>query len=92
MTTMTAASEETAMLAGDSAARVALESLLEPHGQQHVLKHWEELSVEQRVALARQILAIDFEQLDRLIGGDVASCDVEAIVDRVAPPPRAANR
>ena len=37
------------------------------HGQQHVLRFWDELSPEGRNALLRQAEEIDFKLLDRLI-------------------------
>ncbi len=43
------------------------------HGQQHVLRFWDEISPEGRAKLLRQAEEIDFELLDRLIAEHVAS-------------------
>jgi len=41
-------------------------NLLSRYGQEHLLRWWDELSAEERAALRRQILSIDFDLLARL--------------------------
>lgn len=46
--------------------KAELEALLKPHGQEHVLRFWDDLNSQEQSQLADQIRAIDFEQLKTL--------------------------
>ncbi|MDG3002598.1 UDPGP type 1 family protein [Paludisphaera mucosa] len=50
------------------------------HGQEHLLRSWDDLDEEARKVLAEEIESIDFDQLDRLIAehvrGDAAATDL----------------
>ncbi|HWB00737.1 MAG TPA: UTP--glucose-1-phosphate uridylyltransferase [Pirellulales bacterium] len=67
--------------------RKELEKLLEPHGQTHLLRFWDQLSADQRQTLAGQIRAIDFARLTRLHRGEGASDDWAALAARATSPP-----
>lgn len=41
--------------------------ILSPYGQEHVLRFWESLTPEEKQALAKQVKAIDFDLLARLV-------------------------
>ena len=45
----------------------SLQDALAAHGQEHVLRYWEELTDDERAALAAQIEEIDLAQMERLI-------------------------
>jgi UDP-N-acetylglucosamine/UDP-N-acetylgalactosamine diphosphorylase len=59
---------------------------LERHGQGHLLRWWNELTEPQRTRLEREVAAIDFDQLDRLVR-DLVQGSPHASVDpsRVRP-------
>ena len=38
-------------------------NLLEPHGEQHLLAHWDRLSEEERSRLQSQLMAIDWREI-----------------------------
>ncbi len=65
----------------------ALQAKLEPHDQQHLLQHWEELSAAEREQLAAQIEAIDFAQIAELHAGDAEQPDWAELARRAEPPP-----
>ena len=67
-------------------SRNELEARLVPYGQDHVLQFWDDLAAQQRESLAQQIQAIDLDQLDRLIGGDVATCELGDLCERMSAP------
>ena len=48
-----------------------IEAVLSEHGQEHLLRFWDEISEEERSALARQIGEIDFVLFDRLLAEHV---------------------
>jgi len=60
---------------------------LEPYGQQHVLKFWDELSADQRQRLADQVRSIELESLDALLRSDEAGEDWAALARRAVAPP-----
>ncbi len=65
-----------------------LHQLLAPHGQQHLLRHWDELSASQQMAFAEQITVIDWDEIDQLISDSYgAGGSVERFQD--LEPPRA---
>ena len=57
------------------------------HGQQHVLRFWDELSPEGRNNLLRQAEEIDFKLLDRLIAEHVTGGDKATARGEIAPAP-----
>lgn len=66
------------------------ETLLERlanHNQQHLIAFWDELSTEEQERLARQIEAIDFEQLTDLYRGKVNQPDWAELSRKAEPPP-----
>ena len=64
-----------------------LDSLLAPHGQQHVLAFWDQLDQPGRESLAAQIRAVDLDLLGRLYQGRNEQGDFRALADRAGPPP-----
>lgn len=60
---------------------------LESHGQQHLLRHWDQLDERERAALAEQIRAIDFAELARLVGGKGHGDDWAELARRAVGPP-----
>ena len=50
-----------------SAPPPSIADRLRKHGQDHLLRFWDELSAEQRASLVRQIEAVDFELIERLL-------------------------
>jgi UDP-N-acetylglucosamine/UDP-N-acetylgalactosamine diphosphorylase len=67
--------------------RAALEALLEPFGQQHVLAFWDALGPEERIQLAAQIQSIDLARVDRLFHGKHETHDWPALALRAVGPP-----
>ncbi|HEY4235494.1 MAG TPA: UDPGP type 1 family protein [Lacipirellulaceae bacterium] len=70
-----------------SPSRAELASLLEQHGQQHLLRFWDEIGAAGCQRLARQIAAIDFEQVAALFGQTAATVDWATLARRAEPPP-----
>lgn len=78
-----------------SADRDALLQLLQPQGQEHLLRYWDQLSLDERRQLAGQIAEIDFgvlEKLRALYGagsqaGHEAASPWAALAERAEPPP-----
>ncbi len=68
------------------ASKAEFERILAQHGQQHLLRFWDDLSQPQQQQLAAQIEAIDFAQLERLVRGDAAKTDWAALTRRAQPP------
>ena len=62
-------------------------SILTPHGQEHLLAFWDQLSDAQRQDLAAQIRSIDFVLLDRLYARRNDKSNIHDLADRAAPPP-----
>lgn len=60
---------------------------MESHGQQHVLRFWDEISAESQQKLIDQIKAIDFQQLSQLISGIDHVTDWEALARQAELPP-----
>jgi UDP-N-acetylglucosamine/UDP-N-acetylgalactosamine diphosphorylase len=60
---------------------------LKPFRQEHLLRFWDELDAASREQLARQIEAIDFEQVAELFKGGAQSKDWGALSRRAEPPP-----
>ncbi len=59
---------------------------LAAHGQEHLVRFWDELSGGEQKQLAGQIEAIDFGQMADLYRGDVDQPDWEAAARRAEPP------
>jgi UDP-N-acetylglucosamine/UDP-N-acetylgalactosamine diphosphorylase len=59
---------------------------LAPYGQQHVLRFWDDLDASAQADLARQLSAIDLEQLAALFQGDIDQPDWHAVARRAQPP------
>ncbi len=64
----------------------ALLQLLEPLGQGHLLRFWDELPAAGRRRLADQIRAIDWETFATLAATDAGQQDWEQVAAQVAPP------
>jgi UDP-N-acetylglucosamine/UDP-N-acetylgalactosamine diphosphorylase len=60
---------------------------LRPHGQEHLLAFWDELSDERREQLARQIEGVDFDLVASLFAGNVDQPDWAELSRRAEPPP-----
>jgi UDP-N-acetylglucosamine/UDP-N-acetylgalactosamine diphosphorylase len=68
-------------------AETALAERLRGHGQEHVLRFWDDLSEEGRSRLARQLEAVDLDELDRLVETLVRrDPEPSAPLDRLRPP------
>ena len=67
--------------------RDELQSHLEPFGQDHVLRFWDELGEVQRGQLARQIAELDLAELADLVGGAGSDIDFAALAASAEPPP-----
>ncbi|MCG8650108.1 MAG: UDPGP type 1 family protein [Pirellulales bacterium] len=67
--------------------REDLQPLLAAHGQDHVLKYWDELSDRQRQHLAAQIQSVDLELMATLTTGQAAQSDVGSWLAQAGPPP-----
>lgn len=67
--------------------REELLSRLRPHGQEHLLRFWEELDAAGRQRLADQIAAIDFEQIAALFRSSAAIQDWATLARRATPAP-----
>jgi len=67
--------------------RQALEQLLTPYGQQHLLTFWDELTPAERDALAAQIQQIDFAEIARLRSLADQQTDWLALARRAESPP-----
>jgi UDP-N-acetylglucosamine/UDP-N-acetylgalactosamine diphosphorylase len=62
-------------------------AILNPHGQEHLLAFWDDLDLNQRESLGRQIEAIDFGLIRRLYDGRGRQTNVRELAARAAPPP-----
>jgi UDP-N-acetylglucosamine/UDP-N-acetylgalactosamine diphosphorylase len=62
-------------------------SIVAPHGQEHLLGFWSQLTAAQQQSLAVQIEEIDFDLVDRLYRGEDALADLHALADRAGSPP-----
>ena len=62
-------------------------SILAPHGQEHLLTFWDQLSDVQRQELAAQIRRIDFALIDRLYARRNDQSGVLELANCAAPPP-----
>jgi UDP-N-acetylglucosamine/UDP-N-acetylgalactosamine diphosphorylase len=67
--------------------RSELVALLERHGQQHLLRYWEEIDPAGREQLSRQIAAIDFDQVAALFHNAAESIDWASLAREAEPPP-----
>ena len=65
----------------------ALSELVARYGQQHLLAHWNKLSVAEQQSLEEQIRAVDFEQLAKLRTGESKSVDWSQAAARAKSPP-----
>ena len=68
-------------------SRAELAALLEPFGQQHLLRFWDEIDDAGRARLAAQIAAIDLTQMAELFRRTAAAQDWAALARRAEPPP-----
>ncbi len=57
----------------------SLMSLLAAHGQEHVLRYWDQLSQSQQDRLRQQIASLDLDLLDTLLAGTDAEKDFAAL-------------
>ena len=64
----------------------ALFEMLQAHGQEHLLKYWDELSVEQQSNLAGEIEDINFDEIDKLIKEYVITKPQQNIPSDLRPP------
>jgi UDP-N-acetylglucosamine/UDP-N-acetylgalactosamine diphosphorylase len=64
-----------------------LTAKLEPHGQHHLLAHWDDLDEAGRARLAGQIEAIDLALMTELFRETAAAQDWAALARRAEPPP-----
>ncbi|WP_164100730.1 UTP--glucose-1-phosphate uridylyltransferase [Candidatus Laterigemmans baculatus] len=60
---------------------------LAAHGQQHVLRFWDQLDAAGRDSLARQLAEVDLELLDQLVRGEDQSVDFGVLAARAEAPP-----
>src|SRR5688500_5051290 len=67
--------------------RDELAARLKPHGQEHLLRFWNELDAAGRAQLAGQIERIDFQQISSLFKKAAQSQDWAALSRRAEPPP-----
>jgi UDP-N-acetylglucosamine/UDP-N-acetylgalactosamine diphosphorylase len=75
------------VLSSDVSEPNELVARLEPYGQAHLLRFWDEFDATQRARLAGQIAAIDFEQITTLFRQGASNCDWAAMARRATPPP-----
>jgi UDP-N-acetylglucosamine/UDP-N-acetylgalactosamine diphosphorylase len=61
--------------------------MLRPHGQEHVLRYWDELDMAGRRKLAAQIEAVDLALLASLARQQSATHDWAALARKASPPP-----
>ncbi len=64
-----------------------LHTYLEPHGQTHLLAHWDALAPHEQQQLAKQIHEIDFPLMARLHRQGGAGVDWTELAQRAEPPP-----
>ncbi len=60
---------------------------LEPYGQSHILKFWDELPIDRQSALAEQIYSIDLAQVKELFDSQDAHESWSEIAAKAEPPP-----
>jgi len=72
---------------GQDGLKQSLQELLEPHGQQHVLRFWGELAQGERERLAAQLRALDFALIERLQQETDSGEDWAALAQRAVAPP-----
>lgn len=65
----------------------ALIKMLSPHGQEHLVQFWNELSVNQQSVLEQQIRALDFVQLSELFRQGTTPSNHAELAARAEPPP-----
>lgn len=68
-------------------AKEELQTILKPHGQEHLLAYWDQLSDAQREALAAQIRAVDFALVDRLYQRRADDAGIRHLADQAESPP-----
>ncbi len=71
----------------DATLRDKLDAQLRPHGQEHLLAFWNELTEAQRLRLADQIAKLDLAALDALRRDEQKSTSAAQLAERAAPPP-----
>ena len=71
-------------------SKAQLQTILEEHDQQHLLRFWDELSAEEQSAFAKQIEAVDFQMLadirERAAAAQPESAPEESRADRASAP------
>lgn len=67
--------------------KAALVSKLRPVGQEHLLRYWDDLPLDERSVLVAEIMAVDFNQIARLVQNDRAGVDWKELAGRAEPPP-----
>jgi UDP-N-acetylglucosamine/UDP-N-acetylgalactosamine diphosphorylase len=65
----------------------ALHAHLHPHGQEHLVAFWDELTAAEREQLAEHIASVDFELIASLYRGEVEQPDWAELARRAEPPP-----
>ncbi len=63
-----------------------LKKRLAPFGQEHLVAFWEELNADQKMRLAGQIVAIDFDQIAELYQTRDQATDFDALLEEATPP------
>jgi UDP-N-acetylglucosamine/UDP-N-acetylgalactosamine diphosphorylase len=74
-------------LMAETPSREDLFARLEPFGQTHLLRFWDELDAAARRQLASQVSAVDFDQAAQLYDQGAGTCDWAALARRASPPP-----
>jgi UDP-N-acetylglucosamine/UDP-N-acetylgalactosamine diphosphorylase len=75
------------VLKNANSERRELAARLEPFGQAHLLRFWDELGSVGREQLAKEIVAIDFQQIADLFHQGASSCDWAGMARRATTPP-----
>ena len=73
-------------MTSSSLDKQSLLALLEPHGQQHLLQFWDELSEPSQRQLAQQIVELDLALINSLFHGELDQPDWAALSRQATPP------
>lgn len=69
-----------------------LQQQLSQFGQEHLIRYWSDLRPEQQLALSRDLLAIDFRQLQQLVNAGADHTNWSELAARALPPPAVRGR